>query len=108
MDCGIVADQTVVAGRETARGNGTQRVTDGVKKGHALEGQQGYLGDGQDDIRQPHVFGCVGDSRTEFLVADTRHFGAIELHAAESEHRQDGDGEDDDSHTSEPLHQRPP
>ena len=108
LDRGIVADHTVVAGGESARRDGAQRVTDGVEKGHALEVQQGYLGDGQDDVCQPHVFGGVGDSRTKFLVTHAGHLSAIELHAAEAEHRQDSDGEDDDSHTSEPLHQRSP
>ena len=83
-------------------------MTNGVEHRHAFKVQQGSLHHSQADIRNPHVLGGVRDAGAQFLVTDTRHFGAVQLHAAEAEHRQDSHAEDDDSHTSYPLHQRTP
>ena len=54
------------------------------------------------------MLGGVGDTRAQFVVTDSRHLGAIELHAAEAEHRQNSNAQHDNTHTSDPLHQRAP
>ena len=46
------------------------------------------------------------DARRQLRVLHrSRRLGAVELHAADAEHRQDRDGEHDDAHAAEPLQQ---
>jgi isopentenyl phosphate kinase len=49
------------------------------------------------------------DSRRQLAVLHgTGHFGAIDLHPADSEHGQDGHREHDDSHAADPGEEMPP
>ena len=50
----------------------------------------------------------VSDTRTQLLVTDSRYFSTIELHTAQTEHRQNSHAEYDDTHTADPLHQCAP
>ena len=49
------------------------------------------------------MFGSISDAWTEFIITHARHFGAVELHSAQTEHRQNSHTEDDDTHTAYPL-----
>ena len=54
-------------------------------------------------------FGGLADARRELAVLHgPGHFGAINLHAADTEHGQDGHRQHDDAHAAQPAQQMPP
>ena len=61
---------------------------------------------GEQQVEIPQRLGGLGDSRCELRVLHgPRRLGAVELHPADAEHRQDGDRQHDDPHAAEPLQQ---
>ncbi len=79
-------------------------MADGVEEAHTSgpEGQ-GAPG-GQDEIDQPEGAGRLGDARRQFFVlGDPRGLRPVELHAADAQHGQYGDGQDHDTHATEEV-----
>jgi hypothetical protein len=84
-------------------------MTDGVECIHPRQLQAHDAGHGQSGIHRPQQLGCLSDARRELAVLHgPRHFRAIDLHAADAEHGQDGDGQHDDAHASQPAQQMAP
>ena len=60
-------------------------------------------------VGKPEFFGNLGDARRHFIFfVQTGYFGFEKLRAADAEHGQDGDCEDDDAHAAEPVEEVPP
>lgn len=79
-------------------------MADGIKGGHARQPIAQGAGDGQGQIDVPERLGGFGDARGQLVVLDRAwRFGAVELHAADTEHGQYGHRQHDDSHAAEPL-----
>ena len=100
-----VADAGVVGG-EAAQRDGREAVADGVEHAHAGQPVGGGARDGEREVDVPQGLGGLGDARRQLGVLDrTGDLGAVEQHAADPEHGQHGDGEDDDAHAAQPLQQ---
>ena len=102
-----VAEAGVVRGKTTRRQR-AQRVADGIEEVHAANpvgnGAQGR----QSGIHQPQRPRGLRDAWRQLAVLGRAGaFGAEQLHAADLEHRQDGDGEDHDAHAAEEVERLP-
>ncbi|MNH10031.1 hypothetical protein D3C79_694960 [compost metagenome] len=95
-----------IVGREAPHRQGGEGVTDGIEQGHA-----GHpVGQGaerrQQQIDEPERLGRLGDARGDLVVLDRpRDLGTVELHAPDTEQRQDGDRQHYDPHAPQPLQQ---
>ena len=99
----VVAD-TGVVGREAANGDGREAVADGVEQIHAGGPVGQGTGDGQAGVDVPEHLGGFGDPRGELVFLQrARHLGAVQLHAAHAQHRQNGHRQYDDPHAAKPL-----
>jgi len=59
-------------------------------------------------VDAPERLGGLRDARRQFFFYGPGRFRPQQIHAADSQLRQDGDAQYDDAHTSEPLRQRTP
>ena len=85
-----------------------ERVAYAVEPSHPACPQQGYAGDGKDDVDRPDQFGGHADFRVQLVVRHAGGFRAEQLQVASPEDGQQGDGEADDTQAPDPLRQRPP
>ena len=84
-------------------------MADGVEPIHPGESQAADAGGRQSGIHGPQQLGGLADARGEFAVLHrTGHFGPVNLHAADAQHRQDGHGQHDDAHASQPAQEMTP
>jgi hypothetical protein len=98
-----IADAEIVCG-ETADGDRGEGVAQGVESAHARQHVASQTADRKTEIDVPQRFGGLGNAWRQLGVLDrTRRFGAVQLHTADTQHGQHGDGEDDDAHAAEPL-----
>ena len=99
----VIAD-TGVVGREAANGNGREAVADSVEQIHAGGPVGQRAGDGQAGVDVPEHLGGFGDTWGELIFLQrARHLGAVQLHAAHAQHRQNGYRQYDDPHAAKPL-----
>ncbi len=93
----------VVSGK-SADGHRAEAMAKRIEEGHAGRPVRQQARDGDACVDIPERLGRLRDFRRQLRVLDrTRRFGSIELHAADAEHRQNGDGKHDDPHSAEPL-----
>ncbi len=98
-----------VIGRKTAEGQRRESMTDCVEPIHAGEPQRHDARRCQSGIYRPQQLGGLPDARRELAVLHrSGHLGAVNLHAAHAQHRQDGHGQHDDAHAAEPAQQVAP
>ena len=90
--------------RESADGDRRERVAQGIEPAHAGQHVEDEADDREREIDVPERLGRLGDARRQLGVLDRAgRLRPVQLHAADAEHRQHGDGEDDDAHAAEPL-----
>ncbi len=79
-------------------------MADGVEKAHARGPEGQGAGGGQGEIDQPEGTGGLGDAgRQLFVLGDPRGLRPVELHAADAQHGQNGDGQDHDAHAAQEI-----
>ena len=79
-------------------------MADSIKQRHAGSPIGECTGDRQAQVDVPECFGCLGDARGQFGVFHwTGCFGPVELHTTNTEHRQNSNGQHDDTHAPQPL-----
>ena len=99
----------IVMGGETSGGGGGHGVVDAVEPIHAAEIERRDAGDGQSQIDGPNPLGHGGQAGVHLGAQRSCGFGSKHLHTAATHHRgQDGDGEEDNSQTANPLGLRAP
>ncbi len=98
-----------VIGREAAERERGKSVAHGIEPVHAGEPQAQDANRGQPGIHRPQQFGGLADARRELAVLHrARHFGAVNLHAADAEHGQDRHRQHDDAHAAQPAQEMAP
>jgi len=76
---------------------------------HAQEIQTAGTGSGENHVDDPQALGRLGDARRDLGVLHwTRGFGLEHAAAAETQQRQDGNGENDDAKAADPVHESSP
>ena len=98
-----------VMGRETTRSCGSHGIVDAVEPVHAGKIVREDTTKGQGQIDGPNPFGHGGQAGVHLGAQRSCGFGSKHLHAAATHHRgQDGNGEEHNSQTSNPLGLRAP
>ncbi|VTR71275.1 hypothetical protein DESC_920014 [Desulfosarcina cetonica] len=97
-----------ILGGKAARGHGGEGVVQGIEERHAANHQQRRLGNGEQRVHLPENHGRVADARFELVRHRAGHLGLVELHAADAQKGQNGDGEHDDAHAPQPLNEAAP
>ena len=98
-----VADAGVMGG-EAADGHGGEGVSDGVEGVHAGGPVGQCAQDGEGYVDEPQGACRLADARGQLAVLHgAGGFGAVELHATDAQHGQDGHRQHDDAHAAEPL-----
>ena len=93
-----------VMGGEAAGPDRRVGMADGVEQAHARGPKGQGAGGGQGEVDQPEGAGRFGDARRQlFVLGDPRGLRPIELHAADAQHGQNGDGQDDDTHAAQKI-----
>lgn len=90
-------------GGKSSSGDGGKTVADGIKGVHATESIGDATQDGDEEIGAPKIVGSGAHARVEFAEFQSCGFGRKEFLFADAECRQEGEGEEDDSHTSHPV-----
>ena len=102
-----VGDAVVVDG-EAAGGGGGHGVVDGTEAVHACQRIADAAADGEHDVYPPDAHGGRAEPRMHLGADGASGFGREHLHRVAHHRGKDGDGEEDDSQTSDPLRERPP
>ena len=98
-----VAEADVMC-RETAGRHGGKRVSDGVEQAHAGRPVRGGAGHSETQIDRPQGARGLLDARRHLGVLDRpRRLGAQQLHATDTQQRQDRHGQNDDAAATQPL-----
>ncbi len=99
-----------VLGGESACGDGSEGVADGIEKRHSAEIQKECLKKSQDDVDDTEDFRRAGDPGSELVAHgfDARNFRVVEGLSADSEHGEDCQREHHDSHAADPVGEAPP
>jgi hypothetical protein len=98
-----VAD-TGVVGRKAADGDGRERMRDGVEDLHPRRPVGRCAGHRQTDVDKPEIACRLRNAGSQLgILHGTGHLGSEELHAADTEQREDGHGQYDDAHATKPL-----
>ena len=93
---------------ETAGGGGCHGVVGGLEPIHAGSPVRETTADGEDEIDGPDPLGGGSEAGVHLGLDRSGSLGGKHLDATADERRQDGDGEEDDSQTANPLHERAP
>ena len=89
----------VASGRQRA-----EAMRDRVERAHAREPEGERAESGEQDVEAANVAGRASDPRRQALVLErSRRLGLVQLHAADTEHRQERDREHDHAEAAEPL-----
>ena len=76
----------------------------GIEHRHPGEAVGHGTGKGKGEIDDPqHACRFRDTGRDLFLLCHTRGLGPVQLHATDTQQRQDGDSQHDDAHAAEPL-----
>ena len=103
----VMRDRGVFRGK-TARGHRAEGVAKRVEQIHACQQQSQRLEGADQGVHRPQDFGRLTNSRRQLLRHRSRDFGFVELHAADSQHGQDGKGKHDDAHAAKPVRETAP
>ena len=99
----------IIVRGETTRSGGGHSVVDAVEPTHAGKIEREDATDGQSQIDRPNPLGHGGQAGVHLGAQRSCGFGSKHLHAAATHHRgQDGNGEEHNSQTSNPLGLRAP
>ena len=82
-------------------------MADGIEQIHVAPLQQEYFQEGEKQIQAPNPACGVHDARVQFVVGQSVHFGNEQLHSAQTQQWQYGDGKHD-AEASHPLGQAAP
>ena len=99
----IPKSDTTVFGRKSSRRQCAHRMIDGVEKRHPSKIKTKRFDQGKTQIDQPKSFGGVCNSRMELVIPGTGSFGGEQLHPSDSQKRKDGNGQNNDSHSPDPM-----
>ena len=105
---GVPVGEAGGLGGESSRGHGGEGVADGVEEAHASEREQEDEAGGEGDVEHPHVARHGAEGGGYFVVGGAGDFGDVEVFALDAESGEDGDEEDDDSESAQPVGQGPP
>ena len=75
---------------------------------HAAEHEQHHFRSSEEDVDPPQQLGGVLNARLQAVGRGAGDFGLKQLHAADAQHGEDSQGQDDDPHAAQPMSQRPP
>ena len=91
-------------GREAADRDSRKGMAQRIEPTHAGEPIAERAGNREGEIDVPKGFRSLGNTRRQLGILDrTGCFSAVQLHAADAQHGQHGDGENDNAHAAEPL-----
>src|SRR5210317_1292671 len=94
--------------RKAASCKGSKRMADSVKKADPAKYQEEYLRDREQDINRPEYSGSILNPGCQSVFGRPGHLSLKKLHAADTEQRQNSQGEDDDPHAAKPMCQGAP
>ena len=83
-------------------------MADRIEQIHLAHPQQKDLGNRERKIDQPEALRRIPDVGVELIRRGPGHLGGEKLHAADPQVREDDQGQQDDSHSAQPLRQAPP
>ena len=104
----IVVTDAGVFRRESPRSEGAERMGQRVEETHPAEHQQGGLGRRKPQIDEPEDLRGLRDLGFELVEGRTGRFGLHERDSADPEEGENGDCEDHDPHSAQPVGQRSP
>ena len=93
---------------KSAGGHGAESMTQPVEKVHPAEHQQSCFHNGQHNVDAPQPFGCCGNSGMQLVGRGPGNLRNEQLHAADTEKRENGQRQHNDAHASDPVCHRPP
>ena len=103
----VIADGGVLGGK-AAGGQGAEGVAEGVQEIHTPQQQEDGFGHREGHINLPEDHGGVFEAGFELIHRRPRHLGLVELHAAHPQEGEDGQAQDDDAQTAQPVGQAAP
>ena len=78
-------------------------MVDGLKEIHASYTKKGHLDKSQQEVNDPEPLGRLRNPRGQLVGRYAGCFGHKELHATDAQKGQDGNGQHDDAHTTDPV-----
>ena len=100
----LVLRETGIVDRESTRGNSREAVRDGIEGRHTGKPVAQCAGDREKQVQAPQCLCRMLDSWTQFVTfSRSGRLGFHELHAADAEHRHQGNRCDDDADAAQPL-----
>jgi len=107
---GVVATDAVVAYGEAAGGDVAEGDAKGIEKGHLRVGEEeeGDFGDGEGEVEFPEERAGLSDAGTDPFFDGAAGFDLVEEFTANLQGGKDGEEDDDDAETADPLEEASP